>query len=138
VSSPIRITRNTVAVVLLALVVGLVGFVAGALLRGVGSLAWLNQLGTILLAAIPALAAYVRGGKIQAEVATIKQQTNGTTAGLVDVTGRAVEALAAIAKDPASRARAAELLRAIEAENATPPATPPPAPPPPVVPSPPG
>jgi hypothetical protein len=135
-SSPVKITRNTVAVVLAALVAGAAGFGAAAALRGADSLAFLQSLGTILLAAIPALAAYVRGGKIQAEVQTIKEQTNGTTAAVVDITGRAVDALAAIAADPASKRRAAELLRAIEAENT--PTIPPPDPPPPVIPFPPG
>jgi hypothetical protein len=126
VTNPIKISRNTVAVVLLALVAGVVGFGAGALLRGPGSLAWLSNLGTILLAAIPALAAYVRGGKIQQEVQTIKEQTNGTTGALVDVTARSIQALAAIAQDPASRRRAAELLREIEQDpNLPTPAHPP-------------
>lgn len=135
-TSPFKINRNTVAVVLAAAVAGALGFGAGALLRGPSSLAFLSNVGTILLAAIPALAAYVRGGKIQQEVQTIKEQTNGTTSGLVDVTSRAVEALAAIAADPASKRRAAELLRAIEAEVTTP-AAPAPDPPPPAVSSPP-
>lgn len=136
-SNPVKTTRATMAVVLAAVVAGMSGFGAAGLLRGVDSLAFLQNLGTILLAAIPALAAYVRGGKIQQEVQTIKAQTNGTTGNLVDITSRAVDALAAIAADPASKRRAAELLRAIETESATP-ATPAPEPPPPVLPSPPG
>lgn len=128
------VTRNTVAVVLAALVAGVFGFGAGAQLRGFGSPAWTSNVGGILLAAIPALAAFVRGGRIQKQVAAIQEQTNGTTGNLVDITSRSIDALAAIAADPASKRRAAELLRTIAAEaEANTPATPaPPAPPPPV------
>jgi hypothetical protein len=130
------VTRNTAVVVLAAVVAGAVGFGAGAQLRGLASLSFLSNVGTILLAAIPALAAYIRGGRIQREVSTIREQTNGQATAMANMTGRAVEALAAIADDKPSAQRAAQLLRRIAA--AAEPALPPdPDPPPPVIPSPP-
>jgi hypothetical protein len=117
----IKVSRGNAAVGLGLLVVGALGFGAGALLQGPTSLSYLSQMGTILVAAIPALAAYVRTGKIKSETAEIRSsveqvqaQTNGTTSTLVDVTGRAVDALAAIAANPEARQRAAGLLRMIE------------------------
>lgn len=117
----IKINRQNAALGLTTLVVGVLGFGAGALLRGPTSLSYLSQVGTILVAAIPALAAYVRTGKvetkanqIQTSMEQVRTQTNGTTTNLMEVTSRAVDALAAIAGDPVARQRAAGLLRMIE------------------------
>lgn len=131
------VTRNTAVVVLVAVIVGGIGFAAGAEVRGLGTPAWISQLGSALVAAVPAIAMFVRGGRIQKEVATIREQTNGTTSGLVDVTARAVAALAAIAADPDSSRRAAELLRTIEQAAGSTAGTPDGTPPPPGVGSPP-
>jgi hypothetical protein len=118
----INISRRNAAVGLALVAAGVIGFGAGDLLRSPTNLALLTQLWPVLVAAIPALAAYVRTGKVASEateikeaVAEVKAQTNGTTSSLVDMTSRAVDALALIANDPAARQRAAGLLRTIEA-----------------------
>lgn len=109
-------SRGNVAVGLALLVAAVGGFGIGAFVRGGVSLGYLGQIGTVLVTAIPALAAYVRTGRIQKTVDTVKEQTNGTTSGLLVNNSRAIMALASIADDPHARIRAAALLRRIEAE----------------------
>jgi hypothetical protein len=111
-----RISKSGIAVGLALVVAAAGGFGIGAFVRGGVSLGYLGQIGTVLVTAIPALAAYLRTGKIQKAVDTVKEQTNGTTSALITNNSRAIMALAAIADDPHARIRAAALLRRIEAE----------------------
>lgn len=115
----IRINRTGGAVLLAMVLAGGLGFGAGAYLHGgIASPSFLSQFGSILVAAIPSLAAFVRTGRIEKTVQQVQAQTNGTTSGLVDITGRALDALGQIAHDPAAAARARQLLHQIESSAA--------------------
>jgi hypothetical protein len=117
-----RISRGGIVVAVLLVLAAGVGFGAGAQLHGGLSLSWFSQVGAFLVPAIPSLAAFVRTGRIKSEterisetVQQVQAQTNGTTSGLVDITGRALDALGQLARDPAAAVRARELLHQIEA-----------------------
>lgn len=111
-----HLSKSGIAVGLALVVAASAGFGIGAFVRGGMSLGYLGQIGTVLVTAIPALAAYLRTGQIKRDLSTVKDQTNGTTTALINNNSRAIMALAAIADDPHARIRAAQLLRRIEQE----------------------